>query len=557
MATSFPLCVTWGKEKIELSIDPTVMGVKGLKSELQEHCQVPAARQKILAKSKGLWKGVLKDDIDLASIDWPAALAKSNPLQLLLMGSRADQVVSEPTVKTVFLEDLPEELKAQVAEPAGLVNLGNTCYMNSVVQALRGVPELRSGLQRYRPTNPSPSSLLVHALSQTMDMLDAQTTAVQPMQLVGAVKMAFPQFAQRTPDGRPMQQDAEEFYSGLLTMVAQEARDGPILRAALPHVSEFGTKVSNVADALFGMEMQETFTCDEEPHEPVITSTAWHRKLTCNISAEANHIAEGINLALRGKIEKHSELLQRNALWTREDRIAKLPIILTVQFGRFYWKTTPDSQDHTGVKCKIMKPMTFNDTLDIYDFCSADIQAILKNSRAQALKAEEEIISKKLKGEDMDTTGNNDDGKPAAAEEEEKQPDTSTMEVDGAGGGDEEEEDDPEALQAALAMSLESSTLGPGIPANFQGHYELFAVVTHKGRDADGGHYMSFVKSAHQKGGADGNTNNKIADSDNVNEDWFVFDDDSVSPCKTEDVLKLKGGGDWHMSYLNFYRIKK
>lgn len=49
----------------------------------------------------------------------------------------------------------------------------------------------------------------------------------------------------------------------------------------------------------------------------------------------------------------------------------------------------------------------------------------------------------------------------------------------------------------------------------------------------------------------------KIADTDEENEDWFVFDDDEVSPCKTEDVLKLKGGGDWHMSYLNFYRAKK
>jgi len=49
----------------------------------------------------------------------------------------------------------------------------------------------------------------------------------------------------------------------------------------------------------------------------------------------------------------------------------------------------------------------------------------------------------------------------------------------------------------------------------------------------------------------------KIADSEEDNEDWFVFDDDEVSPCKTEDVLKLKGGGDWHMSYLNFYRANK
>ena len=94
--------------------------------------------------------------------------------------------------------------------------------------------------------------------------------------------------------------------------------------------------------------------------------------------------------------------------------------------------------------------------------------------------------------------------------------------------------------------------VGPGLPANFQGQYELFAVVTHKGRDADGGHYMAWVKASNPSGKVE-----KIADTNEDNEDWFVFDDDEVSPCKTEDVLKLKGGGDWHMSYLIFYRAKK
>lgn len=28
---------------------------------------------------------------------------------------------------------------------------------------------------------------------------------------------------------------------------------------------------------------------------------------------------------------------------------------------------------------------------------------------------------------------------------------------------------------------------GPGLPGDFKGNYELFAVVTHKGREADGG----------------------------------------------------------------------
>ena len=27
-------------------------------------------------------------------------------------------------------------------------------------------------------------------------------------------------------------------------------------------------------------------------------------------------------------------------------------------------------------------------------------------------------------------------------------------------------------------------------------------------------------------------------------DDWLCFDDDNVSPCKTEDIQKLKGGGN-------------
>jgi ubiquitin carboxyl-terminal hydrolase 14 len=71
---------------------------------------------------------------------------------------------------------------------------------------------------------------------------------------------------------------------------------------------------------------------------------------------------------------------------------------------------------------------------------------------------------------------------------------------------------------------------------NIKGNYELFAMVTHKGRLADGGHYMGWVRQ-------DG-------------DDWLVFDDDEASPCKTETVMQLKGGGDSDMAYLAFYRHK-
>jgi ubiquitin carboxyl-terminal hydrolase 14 len=437
-----------------------------------------------------------------------------------------------------------------------------------VVQCLRAIPELRRGLRAYQGSPGSSDGaaagggVLLESLRMTYDRLDRQVDAFQPAMLVQATRMAFPQFAQRGPHGQPMQQDAEEFYSGILTMIAEQTRGKENIRKGLASVSDAELAgADNLVDALFGMKMKETLTCDEfagldaggagadgaaPPTEPPVISYDLHRKLVCNIqggsdgAAQTNvsHIGEGIQLSLSGKIQKHSEVLGRDAVWTRQQRIARLPPVIAVQFGRFYWKATPDSQDHAGVKCKVMKPVAFHSTLDVYEFCTPEIQKVLKVARDKAAAAEEDRINKKLKGELQD------EAMDVAAE------------GDGAAAKNDVEMEEAEDadLQAALALSMEPAQppVGPGLPSEFQGVYDLFAVVTHKGRDADGGHYMAWVKADHNAGDV-----KKIADTNEDNEDWFVFDDDEVSPCKTEDILKLKGGGDWHMSYLNFYRFKK
>ena len=110
------------------------------------------------------------------------------------------------------------------------------------------------------------------------------------------------------------------------------------------------------------------------------------------------------------------------------------------------------------------------------------------------------------------------------------------------GGSDKKSEEDSEesaALAAALAMSKGETvqTAGVNLPNDFQGEYEIFAVVSHKGRSADAGHYIGWVRQS-------GDT-------------WMCFDDDQVDQCATEDVLMLKGGGDRDMGYMLFYRAKE
>ena len=89
------------------------------------------------------------------------------------------------------------------------------------------------------------------------------------------------------------------------------------------------------------------------------------------------------------------------------------------------------------------------------------------------------------------------------------------------------------------------------------------AVLTHKGRSSNSGHYVGWVR---HKGEA-----------------WLKCDDDEVtdssslcqlpdpyllrfalhapcsqvSPVHEEDVLKLSGGGDWHTAYLLVYGPRK
>jgi len=487
------VCVKWNKEVYEVKVEDD--GASGLKAAVEARTGVPRARQKLLAK--GAWVGVLKDEMSLGKL--------KPEQQVTLIGSA--EVVSKPAETPKFVEDMAEAERARsgLVLPAGLENLGNTCYMNSTLQCLRFVPELRSKLAA-RPAEVDVTA----SLATTYAKLDASTRAVAPAQFVHALRTTFPQFAQRGRSGGFAQQDAEELYSSLLAELARGLGDAAV-------------------DDLFGLDLVETLACDESEAEPPVVRTDKARKLICNIQGgvgqakKIDYLNEGLRLAMTGTVVKRAETLGRDAAWTKTQTLAKLPPYLCVQFMRFFWKPTPGNEDHAGVKCKIMRPVLFPETLDVLEFAAPDLKTHLTRARDRLEKIAEQSQQQQQHPMQLDDDRRDDASSPAAAP------------------AAAEDDDD---LAKAIAMSMADDAASPppmtdlpGLPPDFTGDYQLFAIVTHKGRSADGGHYMGWVRQDGDK--------------------WLVFDDDLVTESSTEFVVnRLKGGGDEHMAYLAFYRAK-
>jgi ubiquitin carboxyl-terminal hydrolase 14 len=186
-----------------------------------------------------------------------------------------------------------------------------------------------------------------------------------------------------------------------------------------------------------------------------------------------------------------------------------------VHFVRFYWKKESTLSGTKAGKAKILRNVSFPKIFDIYELCTDELKKSLDVGREFERKIREEEDARRLAGK----------------EEEKKQEDVEMKEESKTGGPIVNRKKQQKELEQKVSDEMLYRPHGSGLDA---GHYQLVAVVTHKGRSADGGHYVGWV---HKSG-----------------DDWLQYDDDLVSNVKIDDILALRGGGDWHTAYLCIYR---
>ncbi|KAJ8756232.1 hypothetical protein K2173_024779 [Erythroxylum novogranatense] len=468
--------VKWQKEvfpkvEIDTSLPPYVF-----KCQLYDLTGVPPERQKIMVKG-----GLLKDDDD-----WSTIGVKQG--QRFMMMGTADEIVKAPEKGPVFMEDLPEEEQVvAIGHSSGLFNLGNTCYMNSTIQCLHSVPELKSTLLKYpsdrRNDLDQTSHMLTAATRELFNELDKSVKPVAPMQFWMLLRKKYPQFGQ-LHNGVFMQQDAEECWTQLLYTLSQSLTS--------PSPSENPDAVK----ALFGIELMSRLHCQESGEESSETESTY--SLKCHISQEVNHLHEGLKHGLKSELEKVSPSLGRSAIYLKESRISALPRYMTIQFVRFFWKR------ETNQKAKILRKVDYPLELDVYDFCSDDLRKKLDAPR-QILRDEE--------------------GKKIGLKTNEKNSGSQINDV---------KMTDAEGSSSGIGESKGTSEKDKEL--HLTGVYELVAVLTHKGRSADSGHYVAWVKQESGK--------------------WIEYDDDNPIPQREEDISRLSGGGDWHMAYICMYKAR-
>ncbi|EDV23537.1 uncharacterized protein TRIADDRAFT_50530 [Trichoplax adhaerens] len=362
----YPVNVKWGKvrfDNVQVNTDEPPLVFK---AQIFALSGVEPERQKVMFKGK-----VLKDDEDWTNFKLREGVT------VMLMGT-VGELPKPPEEKTVFAEDLTDaELATTLDMPTGLINLGNTCYMNATIQCLKNVPELCDHLKQYSGqvfAEADPQHILTAALRELFNTMNRSKEACHPLLFLQVLHQVFPQFAEKNEQGMLQQQDANECWIEVVRTLQQKLA--------------LGSSSGNAGAGAANSNIIDHTKCIEAPDEPEKCSAEKFYQLPCYISADVKYMQTGIQQRLQETITKNSITLGRNAEYVKSSLINRLPGYLCVQFIRFYFK------EKGAINAKILKDVKFSLDLDVFDLCTPELQQKLIPMRNKFKEFEDKNIEK-------------------------------------------------------------------------------------------------------------------------------------------------------------------
>lgn len=423
--------------------------------------------------------------------EWGGIKIKSG-MTLLMMGS-AEALPEEPLVRPTFMEDMTEEQLASAMDlPCGLTNLGNTCYMNATVQCLRSVPELRDTLKKYKGA------------------LRASAPMTPPQYITAAFRDLFESMDKTSSSIPPI--ILLQFLHMAFPQFAEKGEQGQYLQQ---DANECWIQVMRVLQQkLDPMELDVPMETNSEgatastPKKNLIDQffgIEYETTMKCT-EAEDEDVTKGkeTQLQLSCFINQEVKYLFTGLKLRLQEEITKHSPML--QRNALYIKSSKICRlpayltvqmvrffykEKESVNAKVLKDVKFPLMLDVYELCVPSLQ--------------ENMVPHRLKFK----------------EEEDRKVDMQTKTSTKNGSGEPKD------------VKYEPFYFPDDLGSNNSGYYDLMAVLTHQGRSSSSGHYVAWVRRK--------------------SDEWIKFDDDKVSVVAPEDILKLSGGGDWHIAYVLLY----
>ncbi|XP_055909532.1 ubiquitin carboxyl-terminal hydrolase 47 isoform X2 [Eupeodes corollae] len=385
----------------------------------------------------------------------------------------------------------------------GLVNQAMTCYLNSLLQALYMTPEFRNALYRWEFDNDNEAKSIPYQLQKLfLNLQTSKKAAVETTDLTRSFGW----------DSREAweQHDIQEMCR--------------VMFDALEHKFK-NTKQAHLISNLYEGKMIDYVKCLECNTEKTRADTFLDIPLP--VRPFGSSVAYGsIEEALRAFVQP--ETLNGNNQYFCEKcnkecdahkglKFKNFPYILTLHLKRF------DFDYQTMHRIKLNDKVTFPQTLNLNTFINATDAQTFSN-----------LNNVHMNG--FASTSNNDDCSTTDS--------GSAMEDDSCSGiattanssqHENDMQEDDEGIDMSTSTDNRTNASVSLASKNDSGPYlyELFAIMIHSG-SASGGHYYAYIKEFE-------------------NNEWFCFNDQTVSPVTQEDIQKSFGGSATKAYYTSMY----